>query len=62
MKAFNQKGEKLVKPNTSVLEGKQLDQHMTLKELVWQLLIEQRITNAHLQIVTDEEIGEDDVH
>lgn len=62
MKAYNQKGARLVKPDTSVLEEKQLDQHMTVEELLRLLLIEQRITNAHLQAMTDEEIGEDDVH
>lgn len=60
-KVTNKYGELKVVPNTEALEGKQSTQHVSIKELLELLLLEQRITNAHLQSMTEEEIGEYDV-
>ena len=61
MKAYNQRGALLVKPNLDDLEEQQALEHGRVIDLLEAMVLEQRITNAYLAEITDEELTVDDL-
>lgn len=61
MKTVDKKGQILVNPDTSVLEDQQMLEHATTRDLLWGLLVEMKILNAQMALITNTEYKEGDV-
>ena len=61
MKAHNQRGALLVKPDISELEEQQEQEHLTVKELLMAILLELRKQSLRFEEWDGEKVSDEDV-